>query len=134
LAQLAVEGFGMRLVHGVREAMARLDRLDMADAITDALGIGAPELEVKVIEALSKPPGEDHSAPWLRTGALRESIGHEVNGAVAVIGSSSDVAVDQELGTRAIPPRPFLASTAAAAADDTVTSITTALARRLADQ
>lgn len=48
--------------------------------------------------------------PLLRTGALRDSISHEIvaPGEEAVIGSTSDVAVWQEFGTATIPPRPFL--------------------------
>lgn len=46
--------------------------------------------------------------PLLRSGELRDSIGHEVSGLEAEIGSTSDIAVYQELGTETIPPRPFL--------------------------
>lgn len=56
--------------------------------------------------------GFTENDPLLRTGALRDSIGHSVEafpgGAVAVVGSTSDVAVDQELGTSRIPERSFL--------------------------
>jgi negative regulator of sigma E activity len=123
----------MTLVRGLREAEARLAGLDIAQAVTDALDAAAKGLEAKVTEVLSHPPGTDHSVPWLRTGALRASISHVTDGNVAVVGSTSDVAVDQELGTRTIPPRPFLASTAANSAEATVASIATALAHHLAD-
>lgn len=46
--------------------------------------------------------------PLVREGDLRESITHEVAALEAVIGSDSDVAVYQELGTSTIPPRAFL--------------------------
>jgi phage gpG-like protein len=46
--------------------------------------------------------------PLLRTGELRDSISHQVQGLRAVIGSTSDVMVYQELGTSKIPPRPVL--------------------------
>jgi phage gpG-like protein len=52
--------------------------------------------------------GFTENDPLLRTGELRDSIGHAVRGFEAVIGSTSDVAVYQELGTDRIPPRPFL--------------------------
>jgi HK97 gp10 family phage protein len=52
--------------------------------------------------------GYPENAPLLRKGDLRASISHEVQGLEAVIGSTSDIAVYQELGTAAIPPRPFL--------------------------
>lgn len=46
--------------------------------------------------------------PLLRTGDLRDSITHQVGALEAVIGSESDVALYQEMGTETIPPRPFL--------------------------
>lgn len=46
--------------------------------------------------------------PLVRTGALRDSIGHTVADGAAHVGSNSDVAVYQELGTDRIPPRSFL--------------------------
>lgn len=59
--------------------------------------------------------------PLLRTGAMRASIQHRVSvgrhHAEAEIGSNSQVAVWQELGTARIPPRSFLGSAAARNAD-----------------
>ncbi len=46
--------------------------------------------------------------PLLRTGALRDSIGHEVRGHSVAVGSDLDIAIYQEMGTETIPPRPFL--------------------------
>ena len=46
--------------------------------------------------------------PLLRTGELRDSIGHEVRGRSVAIGSDLDIAIYQEMGTATIPPRPFL--------------------------
>lgn len=50
--------------------------------------------------------------PLLRDGRLRESIEHTVEGNEAVVGSTDDVAVYQEMGTPGaeypIPPRSFL--------------------------
>src|SRR5205814_4154762 len=43
--------------------------------------------------------------PLLRSGELRDSISHQVEGLTAVAGSTSDVMVYQELGTPEIPPR-----------------------------
>jgi len=56
------------------------------------------------------PPNE----PLLRTGELRDSIGFEIikPGREAIVGSTSDIAVYQELGTSTIPPRSFLVSAA----------------------
>jgi HK97 gp10 family phage protein len=50
--------------------------------------------------------------PLLREGDLRDSIGHVVSGHEAAVGSNSDVAVYQELGTRHMPPRSFLGGAA----------------------
>lgn len=52
--------------------------------------------------------GFTENDPLLRTGDLRDSVGHEVEGMDAAIGSTSDVMVYQELGTSRIPPRPVL--------------------------
>lgn len=46
--------------------------------------------------------------PLLRDGKLRDSIHHDIDGLEATIGSDSNIAVYQELGTDKIPPRPFL--------------------------
>lgn len=51
--------------------------------------------------------------PLLRRGDLRDSIEGEVDGPMGVVGSTSKVALYQEMGTPGaeypIPPRPFLA-------------------------
>lgn len=44
----------------------------------------------------------------LRTGGMRDSIDHRVEGHEAVVGSNDDKAVWQELGTSRIPARSFL--------------------------
>lgn len=46
--------------------------------------------------------------PLLRNGKLRKSISHQVSGSTAVVGSTSEVMVAQELGTARIPPRAVL--------------------------
>ena len=58
--------------------------------------------------------GFPEDEPLLRTGALRDSIEHQVDarGGQAEIGSDSDIAVYQEMGTNKIPPRSFLGSAA----------------------
>lgn len=51
--------------------------------------------------------------PLLRTGEMRDSIKHKVIGtSEAHVGSDSDIAVFQELGTDKIPPRSFLGTAA----------------------
>lgn len=56
-------------------------------------------------------------APLLRTGQLRDSIQYEVHGNEGCVGSDSEIAVFQELGTNRIPPRSFLVSSAIASED-----------------
>lgn len=46
--------------------------------------------------------------PLLVHGDLRDSIQHERHGTEGVVGSKSDIALYQELGTSKIPPRPFM--------------------------
>lgn len=56
--------------------------------------------------------------PLLRTGGLRDSISREVHGLEAAVGSTSDVMVYQEMGTRTIPPRPVLGLAASRKTED----------------
>lgn len=49
--------------------------------------------------------------PLLRTGEMRASIEAKATATTLRLGSNDPVAVDQELGTKHIPPRPFLAPT-----------------------
>jgi hypothetical protein len=55
--------------------------------------------------------------PLLRTGEMRESIGHVAIGNEGYVGSNSPIAVYQELGTKHIPPRSFLVSSAISSED-----------------
>lgn len=48
----------------------------------------------------------------LETGAMRDSIGWVAKGNEGQVGTDSQIAVWQELGTSKIPPRPFLAGAA----------------------
>lgn len=52
--------------------------------------------------------GFSPNEPLLRTGELRDSISHQVQGLTAAVGSTSEVMVYQELGTPTIPPRPVM--------------------------
>jgi hypothetical protein len=56
-------------------------------------------------------------APLLRTGEMRDSIEYVVHGNEGWVGSNSDIAVYQELGTVKIPPRSFLVSAAISSED-----------------
>jgi hypothetical protein len=52
--------------------------------------------------------GFTENDPLKRTGALEQSISHEIHALEAVVGSDSDIMVYQELGTDRIPPRAVL--------------------------
>jgi len=124
----------MNVVRGLQEAIDRLDRLGLSDAFIVQTDAAAAVLKQGVVDQLSHPPGSEHDTPWLESGSLRESVEYCAKGTEAVVGSSSDVAVYQELGTPSVPPRPFLASTAAAMADSLVTTIAANLARWLSER
>lgn len=62
-------------------------------------------------ETVARKAGGD--TPLLETGETRDSIEHQVQGRKAEIGSNSDIAVYQELGTANIPARSFLGGAAA---------------------
>lgn len=61
--------------------------------------------------------GFPEDEPLLRTGAMRDSIEHTVADGEAQVGSNSDIAVYQELGTERTPPRSFLGGAAAESVD-----------------
>src|ERR1700733_4246166 len=54
--------------------------------------------------------GYPANEPLLRTGEMRDSISYTIDkpGEEATVGSTSEIALWQELGTGKIPPRPFL--------------------------
>jgi hypothetical protein len=56
--------------------------------------------------------GYPDDEPLLRRGDLRDWIEHKVVGREGHVGSNSDVALWQELGTKTIPPRSFLGGAA----------------------
>jgi phage gpG-like protein len=56
--------------------------------------------------------GYPENEPLLVTGELRDSISHAVGHHEAVVGSNSEIAEYQELGTKRIPPRSFLGGAA----------------------
>jgi HK97 gp10 family phage protein len=59
--------------------------------------------------ALSEHTKKTQPGMLLETGAMRDSIEWNAHGNEGHVGSNSDIAVYQELGTSRIPPRPFLA-------------------------
>jgi HK97 gp10 family phage protein len=52
--------------------------------------------------------GYPTGAPLLRTGEMRDSIGHQTEGDRTVVGSNDQRMVYHEFGTNRIPPRPVL--------------------------
>ena len=67
--------------------------------------------------------GYPENEPLLRSGELRDSIQHSVTGNEAHVGSNSDIAVYQELGTVKMPPRSFLGGSACEKAAEVVEMI-----------
>ena len=74
---------------------------------------GAEMIAAGVRDRLSAKPGGDHAAPWMQSGALRESVGVLATDTGAVVGAGGVAAVAQELGTVHVPARPYLAPVAA---------------------
>lgn len=108
-----------------------LDRVDLERVKSEALEHGATRLAEAVREALSHSPGEAHDTPWLGSGELRDSIRQESDANGAVVGSTSAVALYQELGTRRDPPRPFMAPAGAALGEAVAEELGAAMAAAL---
>jgi phage gpG-like protein len=117
----------MMRIKGLAEARERLRLLAPASAASTALRECAARLEEAVRVGLSHRPGEEHAMPWLRTGALHDSISTDGDDARLIVGSDDPVAPAQELGTATIPPRSFLAATAAAASPEIAERIAEAI-------
>lgn len=110
LEKLALEG---ELVTDLATKKAAAIVLDDAQArigvYQDSAGpfpAWAPLAESTTQDRISK--GFSPFEPLLRTGGLRDSYATSQDGHEAVIGSDSDIAVYQEVGTPTIPPRPVL--------------------------
>ena len=72
--------------------------------------------------------------PLLETGEMRDSIEHVSDHKEAQIGSNNDKAVWQELGTKTIPPRSFLAGALQHKADEIVEIIGRDITKALAGE
>lgn len=77
---------------------------------------GWPQLAESTQEDRSRK-GFAANEPLLRTGDMRDSIKHTVDGDVGYVFSNDPIAKWQELGTAKIPPRSFLAGASAAMED-----------------
>ena len=115
-------------LHALSETLGRLQEGNYGSSVLDD---AARTLQSAVKARLSHVPGEQHDAPWLRTGALRDSISVDVGADEAVIGSNDPAAQAQELGTRSDPPRPFFAPVAAELAPSMVSLVANKLAALL---
>jgi phage gpG-like protein len=105
-------------IRGLSELRQRLAQLRADEIIAQTLAEQAQHLAEAVQECLSEPHGAgSHDTPWVRTGALRDSISATAEGLQAAVGSNDPAAAPQEMGTSRIPPRPFLAPAAAAAGE-----------------
>ncbi len=100
---------------GLRDG-GRVIMREARDEIGKYQGAAGPFAPWKELAAMTKAErvelGFSENEPLLRTGGLRDSIGLTAGDGHAEVGSDSDIAVDQELGTRRIPPRSFLGGAA----------------------
>jgi hypothetical protein len=105
----------MRLeIRGLAELRVRLASIRADEVMARALAEQAERLAQAVRDGLSDAPGAGaHDRPWAPAGALHDSVGAQVDGLQAVVGSSDPAAAPQEMGTATIPPRPVLAPVAA---------------------
>jgi len=102
-------------IKGLAELHQRLAQARLDEILASALAEESQHLAEAVRETLSQSQSAgSHDVPWVRTGALRDSIEATASGLQAAVGSNDPAAAPQELGTSRIPPRPFLAPTAAA--------------------
>jgi hypothetical protein len=73
---------------------------------------GWPQLAASTQEDRARL-GYSANDPLERTGEMRDSIEHSVEGHSGFVGSDSEIAEFQEFGTPSIPPRSFLGEAAA---------------------
>ena len=103
---------GERAEHARHVGVERAAKLieDKAKAALGTYDYGWPELADSTQEQRVQQ-GFTANEPELRSGALRDSIGHVVEGTHAVVGSTEKAAVYAELGTSRAPPRPIFVPT-----------------------
>ncbi|KTS09733.1 hypothetical protein SB2_11805 [Methylobacterium radiotolerans] len=95
--------------HALEEAAKLVEK--RAKEVIGTYDLGWPQL-AEATQKEREARGFSANEPLLRKGDLRDSIEHNVGRDEAHVGSNSDVAVWQELGTKRIPPRSFLMGTA----------------------
>jgi hypothetical protein len=101
MAVLYEEGVALALEEGCKIVE------EEAKSVLGSYRYGWPPLQPETIAR--KATGD---SPLLETGEMRDSIEHTVVGHSGFVGSNSDKAVWQELGTSRIPPRSFLGGAA----------------------
>ncbi|MCM2537994.1 hypothetical protein [Burkholderia glumae] len=111
LAQTAAAP-AIALHHGLEAVAEKIEKTAQAEIGTYQGAVGPfpawPQLAADT-QAERVALGFTANEPLLRSGQLRASYEHQVRGYEAIIGSKSDIALWQELGTsRGIPPRPVL--------------------------
>ena len=110
-------------IRGLTDLRRRLASLDFPTACAEATKSAASALAARIRGGLAVAPGGPHDRPWLRSGDLHDSIAADSDATGVTVGSTEAVAVDQELGTQTVPPRPFLAPTAAKQAPELAETI-----------
>jgi hypothetical protein len=109
------------------ERAAKLLKKAAKDKIGEYQGQAGPFVAWAELAESTKRDREKHgfteNDPGLRTGEMRDSIEHEVDGREAQIGSNDDKLVWFELGTSKQPPRSVLGGTAFERADEVVRTI-----------
>ncbi len=119
-------------ITGLNELRERLERMRPEEVMARALAEQAKRMAERVREGLSEAPGAaGHDEPWLKSGALRNSVGTQADGLQAAVGSSDAAAVPQELGTAHMPARPFLAPVAADMGEEVARAVGAAVAAAL---
>jgi phage gpG-like protein len=92
--------------HAALETIGKLVQHE-AQRVIGTYDYGWPQL-AEATQADRVRKGFPANEPLLRTGEMERSIEHKVEGRTVHIGSDNDKALWHELGTRTIPPRPFL--------------------------
>lgn len=118
LGRLAL--IGEEVTHHITGEGAKLIQKDAKNRIGEYQDYAGPFNSWAELADMTKADrvaqGFPANEPLLRTGEMRDSIGVSCEGNKAVVGSASDIAMYQELGTDSngrsdnggIPPRPFL--------------------------
>lgn len=119
LARLALAGDAVS--HHIAEQGARIVEKDAKDRIgsyQDAAGpFGAwANLAPSTVDDRIRK-GYTPDDPLMRSGGLRKSYGHKTQGAVAVVGSASPIALYMEQGTSTMPARAVVGPAAFASKD-----------------